>query len=353
MFNAIIKGKRGMMVLVIIIVLASIISACTTASSEDEASTAIPENTDTVAEYDGMRVLLINSYHEGHEWSDNIQSGARATFEDTGVEFRVVHMDMKRNSDTEFREAAAQDALNEIETFDPDVVIVTEDNGQTFLVQPHLLDTELPVIFVGVNWDASTYGYPADNVTGMIEVELVSQVIEQLSQYTDGDRIGYIAIDSSTEQKTVGIYQERFFDGELEVRLVDTYEAFTAAFLELQEQVDIVLLGSDAGATGEWDADEAAQFFAENTTVPTGGVRTRTTPYALLVLAKDGTEQGEWASQTALQILDGTSVSDIEIVENQRGLMFLNMDIAAQLDISFSPSMLRNAEIFQSETAGE
>jgi hypothetical protein len=32
---------------------------------------------------------------------------------------------------------------------------------------------DLPVVFVGVNWDASPYGYPTANVTGSVEVELI------------------------------------------------------------------------------------------------------------------------------------------------------------------------------------
>ena len=51
----------------------------------------------------------------------------------------------------------------------------------------------------------------------------------------------------------------------------------------------------------------------------------------------------------ALQILEGTAVSDIPIVENQLGDLALNLDLAEKLDITFTPSMLRNATIIYGE----
>ncbi|MGB1288378.1 MAG: ABC transporter substrate-binding protein, partial [Aggregatilineales bacterium] len=206
--------------------------------------------------FEGKKVLLIDSYHAGYEWSDGTEAGLRSILDNTGIELRVIYMDTKRNTEIEFRENAALEARAEIEAFAPDVVIVAEDNAQEYLVVPYLLGIDLPVVFTGVNWDASTYGYPATNVTGIVEVELVQQLIEHLQQYTQGDKIGYLAVTSSTEVKAVEIYQERFFNGELQVHFVETFEEYKTAFVALQDEVDILFLGNNAGID-YWDEEAA------------------------------------------------------------------------------------------------
>ena len=71
-------------------------------------------------------------------------------------------------------------------------------------------------------------------------------------------------------------------------------------------------------------------------------------PYSLLAVAKYGEEQGELSVQAALSIFDGTSISDIPVTENKDGRLILNLDMAEKLDIVFTPSVLRNAEVFSS-----
>ena len=43
---------------------------------------------------------------------------------------------------------------------------------------------------------------------------------------------------------------------------------------------------------------------------------------------------------------DGTSVSDISITENKESTLVLNLNLADKLDVVFTPSMLRHAEVY-------
>ncbi len=294
------------------------------------------------APYAGKRVLLVDSYHAEYDSSAAIVPAVQSAFEGTGIELRVLYMDTKRNDNAEFAQQAALEALAVIEEFQPDVVIATEDNAQEYLVVPHLRDTDLPVVFVGTNWDASIYGYPASNVTGSVEVELIDQLVEHLKQFAQGDRIAYLAIDSSTEQKAVEIYQERFFDGKLDVHLATSFDEYKATFIQLQDEADILLLGNNGGSD-RWSDAEAASLFLDYTRIPTGSVREWTASFALISLAKDRAEDGEFAAQTVLQILDGTPISEIPMTQNKRGNLILNLDIAEKLDIVFSADLIQNA----------
>ena len=223
----------------------------------------------TETRYMGKKVLYVDSYHAGYEWSDAIDKGMQEVFEGTGVELKVVRMDTKRNSGAEYGQEAALRAKAEIEAFEPDVLIACDDNAQKYLVVPHYKDTSLPVIFCGVNWDATEYGYPASNVTGMIEIDFVVQMVENLKPYAKGDRVGYLSGDTSTDRKLADIYNDRFFDGQMSTYYAKTFEEFKAAFVRAQGEVDILYFGNNAGIEG-WDDREAETFILQESKVPSG-----------------------------------------------------------------------------------
>ncbi len=329
---------------ILLLLLVGILSACDSSLAAPTEPTAA-RATSAAPNFSGKKILWVDSYHQGYEWADAIQLGIEDALKGTGAELKIVHLDTKRNPDQEFGEAAGLAAKREIDTFKPDVVIATDDNAQIFVVVPYLKDQGIPVVFAGVNWDASIYGYPASNVTGMVEVELPIQLVNHLKQYSQGDRVGFIAIDAETEQKIAGIYNERFFDGQMKTYWAKSWADFKEGFLKLQSEVDIVIVSNNAGAA-DWNQVEAAEFFNTNTKVPTGSINNWMAPYALLVLGKSGDEQGRWAAQAALEILDGTPVSELPIVENKLGKLIINLDIAETLDIAFSPSLLKNAEVY-------
>ncbi|MCS7009995.1 MAG: ABC transporter substrate-binding protein [Anaerolineales bacterium] len=311
------------------------------------AAVPTPENIPTqevTAEFSGRKILWVDSYHAGYEWSDGIERGLRSILEPSGAQLEIFRMDTKRNPD--LCQQAGQQAWQTIQTFQPDVVIATDDNAQKCLVLPYLKGTELPVIFAGVNWSVSEYKYPAPNVTGMIEVDLIDRLIEMVSPYARGSRIGFISIDTETERKIAGIYNSRFFNGAMNVYWPKTQTEFMELFLQAQQENDILIVLNNAGAP-DWDETTMKTFFREHTTVPTISVNPWMAPYVLATLAKLPEEQGEWAAQTALQILQGTPVNQIAIAQNKRGRLILNLSLAEKLQIILPPSLLKNAEIIQ------
>jgi len=302
--------------------------------------------------YADRRILWIDSYHAEYDWSKEVEEGLRSVLDGTGAELKIVRMDTKRNPSDEYGKQAAVSAKAEIDAFQPDVIIASDDPAQKYLIVPYVKDTDAPVVFCCVNWDASGYGYPASNVTGMLEIDLVPQMVELLKPHAKGDRIGYISGDNLTDQKVVKIYNERFFDGQMEAILVKTFDEFKSAYVKMQDEVDILYFGNNAGIEG-WDDAQAEDFVTQNARIPSGSRSSWMAPFVLVTVAKLGQEQGEWSAQAALRILDGTPVSDIAVTENKQGKLFLNLKIAEQLGVAFAPSMLRNAEIYGVEAANQ
>ncbi len=327
---------------VVLLTLGLVLTACTpsTAVSTPVATASASSN------YAGKKILFIDSYHEGYAWSDGVIKGTKTVLDNTGVDLKLVHMDTKNNPSPDFAKAAGEQVKAEIDTFKPDVVIATDDNAQKYVIVPYFKDTKLPVVFDGVNWDASIYGYPASNVTGMIEVELPGQLVDQLKSYAKGAKLGYLTIDSETERKIVDIYNQRFFNGQMKPYWVKTQDEFKQAFLQAQNEVDILFMGNNAGSD-RWDEAEMKQFILDNGKIPTGSINDWMAPYAMVTLAKSSEEQGEWAAKAALRILDGTPVSSIPVSENKKGKLILNLTLAEKLGAVFAPSMLKNAEIYQ------
>lgn len=340
--------RYGRPLLVGLCLLASGLAACGQPSAAQSPTTDATAS--STAPHSGKHVVWVDSYHPEYEWSIQLEEGLRSVFEGSGVQFTVLRMDTKNIKEADARAAVAAAMNTEIEQLQPDVVIATDDNAQKYLVVPFLLDSDLPVVFAGVNWDASPYGYPTDSITGMVEVDLVVELLDLLDPYSNGDRVGYLSGDTSTDHKVAAAYNDRFFDGEMAARFVTTFDEFKVAFEEMQGEVDILFVGNNSGIDG-WDDAEAEAWATEATRIPTGSRQSWMAPYVLITLAREGAEQGEWAAEAALRILDGSAPADIPVAENERGELYLNLTIADVLGIALPPSVLRNAEIYP-ENAG-
>ena len=309
---------------------------------------AVTDDGQAPGRYRGKRILWIDSYHAGYEWTDGIGRGIQKVLADSGVELKIWRMDTKRNKSEAFGHQAGLRAKAVVEKFRPDVLIASDDNAQQYLVVPFLKDTDLPVVFCGVNGDPGQYGYPSRNVTGMVEVDLVQNLAQQLRRFARGDRIGVLASDTETVRAILNTGSGRRFGGRLKVYLVHTFEEYRQAFLQAQQEVDMLHLANNAGIEG-WDDAAAEAFLTAKTVVPTGTINTWMAPFVMFTLAKQPEEQGEYAARTALKILDGARPGDLPLTSNQRAQLTVNLKMAKAAGIVLPVSLLQTAEIIGKE----
>jgi ABC-type uncharacterized transport system substrate-binding protein len=196
-------------------------------------------------------------------------------------------------------------------------------------------------VFCGVNWDASDYGFPTQNITGMIEVQLIDRILATLKKYARGDRVGFIKGDDLSARKEALFYEARF-NIEIDKRFVKNYSQWKDAYLDLQEKSDLLLVGNNESIP-DWDPAAAKRFVEAHTTVPTGNWDTWMKDYALVTFATVPAEQGQWAAETALKILDGTSPGEIPVVTNKKAEIYRNMRIAKKLKIVFPIEFIRRS----------
>jgi ABC-type uncharacterized transport system substrate-binding protein len=293
------------------------------------------------ANYSGKKILFIDSYHEGYAWSDGITNGVKSVIDGKNITLKIVRMDTKRHPAEDFKKEVALKVKAVIENFKPDVVIASDDNASKYLIAPFFKEADLPFVFCGVNWDASGYGFPAKNITGMIEVTPVPQLLEQLKPYAKGNRIGFLGPDILTSRKEAENYK-KVFGMTVNEYYAKNFDDWKKGFKELQKSVDILLIDSDGGLYSD-KASEMKAFVEANTKVPTGASYDFMAPYVLLDFAKVAEEQGSWAAQAALKILDGTSPADIPVAKNKEGKLIINMRIAKELGVDLPFDFIQSA----------
>jgi len=295
----------------------------------------------SAAKYTGKKILFVDSYHEGYAWSDGITAGIKEVLKGTDIELKVFRMDTKRNGSNEYKEATALKAKALIEEFKPDVVIAADDNASLYLVSRYYRDADIPFVFCGVNWDVTNYKYPYKNATGMIEVNGITQILEKLKHFAKGARIGYLSASEYTDQKETDIYK-KVFKINMTNYFTKDFAGWKDKFIKLQSEVDMIIIGNNAGIKG-WNDEDAKAFVLANTKVPTGALYDWCTPYALLGAVNVPEEQGQWSAQTALKILDGTPPSSIKIASNKKVNLILNKKIAKTLGVTFPPDYVKSA----------
>jgi len=294
-------------------------------------------------DYRAKKVLFINSYHPGYQHSDEELQGVEKKFSGRGIQLKAIHMDTKRNPSEEYAKQKALEIKAVITEFKPDVIISADDPAFQYVIQPYYRDSDIPVVFCGINWDVSIYGAPYKNTTGVLEVALVNQLCQNLKRFAKGTRVGVMAFDQYGERKHVS-YLSKHIEGQLiEPVFVADFAAWKEKFLEMQNKADMIVLSSTEGVVN-WDIQEAEKFVRENIKVPTGSGITTLIPVALITLAHQPEEQGELAAEMALKILDGTKPNNIPVVENKRGDLYLNFILADRLGIIFPPRLIRNAK---------
>ena len=295
-----------------------------------------PMTTMAAENYAGKKILFIDSYHAGFEWSDGIAQGVRGVLEKTAVELKVVHMDTKRNASEAFIKSAALKVKAVIEEFKPDVVIASDDNACKYLIVPYYKNTDLPVVFCAVNWDAAVYGFPCKNVTGMVEVALIPEIIKNLKKYAKGNSIGFIAADRLSAKKEYQYHREILNIDYAQAYFAKNYQEWKRMFLKLQDEVDMAIMLNHVGIT-DWN-DRQAQTFVENhTKIPMGARNGWDMSFSLIGVVNIPDEQGTWATHAALKILEGVPPSKIPLTRNKQGKLFFNLRIGKKLGITTPP----------------
>ena len=287
------------------------------------------------------RILFVDSYHAGYEWSDGVTEGIQLALQGADVELKIFRMDTKRNDSEAFKRKAALDAKAFIESFNPDVVIASDDNASKYLIQPYYKDANLPFVFCGVNHNTKAYGYPYKNVTGMIEISPINKLIYSLKHFNRAQKIVLLNGDEISDRKDAESYAE-LMELPFDQIHVSNFNQWELEYARIQNNYDILIIGNNASIKG-WDDAAAMKVVMSKTKIPTGCDLDWITPFSFLGYTKVAQEQGRWAAHTALKIINGTPINSIPITHNVEGNLTINLKVAKVAGIRVPPNFLKKA----------
>ncbi|MDH5183343.1 MAG: hypothetical protein OEX12_05575 [Gammaproteobacteria bacterium] len=287
---------------------------------------------------DKHRCLFISSYHIGYAWSDGIEAAVYQHLKERCV-VRSVYLDSKREPHPEKIEKRAHKVKQLVEEWKPDVIIAADDNASKFVIKPYYRDSDIPVIFCGINWSVEEYGYPYSNTTGMVEVMPIKSLLNFVRKTVPNARNGvFLSADVMTERKDYQRYKKVFARKgiKLNKELAATFTDWTTMYHRSQSY-DFIIVNNNAGIV-DWNEKQARAVVTESGQRPTFTVYEWMMPFAMIGVTKDPAEQGEWAAKAASSVLKGVPISTIPIIPNQRWNLWRNDALSnmAKLEIPLS-----------------
>ena len=274
-----------------------------------------------------QKCLYISSYHQGYAWSDGVEKGLKGALGNSCT-FKQFNMDTKRLKQPEQIKKSADMAIEIIEKWKPDVVITSDDNAAKHLIVPHFKNNSLPFVFSGVNWTVEEYGFPFDNVTGIVEVAPIKPMLEEAKKLTNAIKAVYIGADTITEEKN---YQRNFKEAKkmgltLDKILITDFDEWKTEFKRVQEGYAFLVNGSSSGIKN-WDDKKASEYARSHAKRLSFTNMKWMMPVTTIGYTKIPAEHGEWAGLTALEILKGTKPIDIPIITNRKWDLWVNEEL--------------------------
>lgn len=270
------------------------------------------------------QVLVLNSYHKGLSWTDNIVRGIESVFPPDGydVEVDFEYMDTKRHFHPEYFRLLARIYELKYEPDSFDVVITADNDAFNFARQYRKeLFPGVPLVFTGVNNFTDEMIRDHDRVTGVVEETDVRSTIEvalKLHPYTRE----IVVINDRT---TTGIAMKNevlkvmpSFENRVQFAFFDDFD-----IPELQERIRkipydsiILLLVVNRDRTGNFFAyEESLAVIYQKATVPIYSIWDFYLGRGIVGgMLTSAYSQGRTAAELAQRILQGEDVGTLPIV---------------------------------------
>ncbi|MCK5351548.1 histidine kinase, partial [bacterium] len=284
---------------------------------------------DYVGQY---RVLVLNSYHQGYKWTDDMGRGIEKVFKESQVpyEISVDFMDTKRLFNAEYLKVLKGLFREKYEDMLFDVIISTDDNAFNFLLEHRdNLFAGAPVVFCGVNNMDEKLLAGRTGFTGVSEDPDFKANIDTILKIHPNTNEIAVAIDRTTTGLKV---HETLMD------VVADYPQIKWRFLEdftMEELVENVSSLHDNAVVlytlflrdkeeRFYEYDQSIKLITEASPVPVYGTWDFSLGYGIVGgMLTSGFYEGVDAAKIALRVLEGESPELIPIVrESPNRYMF-------------------------------
>jgi len=267
------------------------------------------------------RVLLLNSYHKGYLWTDEITRGVEDVFAGQNIELHVEYMDTKRQFGYLYRNYLNRLLSLKHIKHKHDAVITSDDNAFEFFreFRGRIARTS-PHIFCGVNYLEPTDIPGFKGITGVNERVDIAANVALIRRLHPETRTVLVITDNTTPGKAVQeeVTRIRKKDwGGLKIDMVYdiAIDELGTMLRELPSHTRVLYTC--------FFRDKDHRFFEYNTSAKFVVEQTRGPVYCAWSFAcgfggvggymVDGYGQGQAAAKQVLQILEGTPVDEIPV----------------------------------------
>lgn len=301
---------------------------------------------------ENCRVLVVMSYEKDFPWVKQQQEGIDSVFSDH-CELKYFYLNTKSNF--ELGPQKARQAFELYQSFKPHGVIAADDDAQSMFVIPYLKDkVPTPVMFCGVNAEPEKYGYPASNISGILErhhiaesIALARQLIPSIKtigfMMKDSPVAGYVKEQVNQESQSYGVDIVGF-------KAPRTISEAIVMAKEFRTSADVLYMETLEGITDEHGTPVKDTVAMPAVARAFGKGTLSGNPYyveygILLAVVLSGQEQGATAASMLQQAMTGTPIAEIPIVKNHNGKRMLNVSVIQDLKIQPKPAVLRGVEL--------
>jgi len=303
-----------------------------------------------------LRILHVPSYHMTWKWNIDQLEGFKSALSDLDVEYRVVELDTKRQADRQVISERITEARRLISEWKPQLLYVNDDYVQRYLTEDYV-NSELPVVFSGVNRDPAEYGFlGAENVTGVIEHEHFNATLNLLLRLQPNvRRIAVVVDDDPTWKGVIGRIRDKINNfPDLEIvdwALIHRFDEFKRKVADYQQTADaIAMLGvfnlkDEKG--NNVDYETVLRWTEQHSALPDFSFwQTRVERGTLCAVTVSGYQQGLQAGKMARRILlDAVSPGSIPMVASKSGEPVISLARARKLGIEIDSELLLTTHI--------
>ncbi|MEO5335078.1 MAG: hypothetical protein H7839_23955 [Magnetococcus sp. YQC-5] len=216
------------------------------------------------------RIMVVSSYHREYLWSQDTNEGVCAALlgfgymddksqaarytKDDYVEtskaiIQKMWMDTKRKNSLADIAQTTKNVTDVVEKFNPDIILLGDDNAANYIGN-HFIDTQIPIVFWGVDVRPDKYGLvdsiakPGHNVTGVYQPGYSKEGVDFLLKLLPEIKtMAILSDDSETGRAKAKNVQQLAEQGKIPVTIIGTVmtnsqSAWKAGAMELAKTAD-------------------------------------------------------------------------------------------------------------------
>lgn len=288
--------------------------------------------------YSKKNILILNSYHKGYKWTDNILEGISSVLGPNSQSFNVLveDMDTKRiSADDAYLNKLYEIYKYKFQDKKFNVIICSDDAAFQFLEQFHQeLFPNTPIVFCGVNYFEEGMVSERNVFTGVVEMYDIRTTIETALAIHPATRNVYVVNDKTITGQGI---RRTLIDVTSEFPNVNFISWEDLSMPEIQAKVQtlpddslvLFLVFFQDIAGNYFDYDESIALISNKSRAPVYGVWDFYLGHGIVGgMLTSGYSQGSLAAKMALSILNGEQPSAIPVAkDNVNRMMFDEMQM--------------------------